>query len=202
MIIAGHETVASALTWAWHLLGTSPDDVAALRKEADAANESAAGLDIMSSLSYARNVISEALRLYPPAWIVTRRSESTSENTSENTSESTSKHTATNTQSWLPQGTLVMLSPFVTQRLEAYWPEPDVFNPRRFEAPVANGTWFPFGAGQRLCIGKDFALVEAAIILSDVSRRFALRPTSAPVQEYSGVTLQPEGGLQMTIEQR
>lgn len=186
MIIAGHETVASALTWAWHLLGTAPDDVAALRNEADAANDSAAGLEILSSLTYARNVISEALRLYPPAWIVTRRSEGA----------------ATNTPSWLPRGTLVMLSPFVTQRLEAYWPDPDVFNPRRFEAPVANGTWFPFGAGQRLCIGKDFALVEAAIILSDVSRRFTLRPTSDPVREYSGVTLQPEGGLPMTIAPR
>lgn len=190
MVIAGHETVASALTWAWFLLGDTPEYARGLRDEAAAANQataaddSAAGVGLLAARPLARNVISEALRLYPPAWIVTRRSEASPGDSNA-----------------LPPRTLVMLSPYVTQRLEQYWPDPDRFDPTRFDRPVQSGTWFPFGAGQRLCIGRDFALVEAVVVLSEVSRRYRLSPVNQHTEEYAGVTLQPLGGLPVVISE-
>jgi cytochrome P450 len=188
MIIAGHETVASALTWAWRLVGDDAHVAQRLRDEGRAllasADSGEGGVESISHLGFARNVLSEAMRLYPPAWIVSRKSEPESN---------------VRPDRWLPRGTLVMLSPYVTQRLQSYWPDPDRFDPTRFEGAVAPGTWFPYGAGQRLCIGKDFALVEATIVLSDVSRRYRLKPLSSSSRDYAGVTLQPEGGLDVEL---
>ncbi|MCB0719965.1 MAG: cytochrome P450 [Bacteroidetes bacterium] len=185
MVIAGHETVASALTWAWRLLGDHPIVAEELAKEAAADQQARRTLSGVSTLRVARNVISEAMRLYPPAWIVTRKCVESYDD-----------------PSGLAKGTLVMLSPYVTHRLDQYWPEPERFDPSRFDAPVAPGTWYPFGAGQRLCIGRDFALVEAAIILSAVASTYRLRPVHARSQEYAGVTLQPEGGVVVSLERR
>jgi cytochrome P450 len=181
MIIAGHETVASALTWAWWLLACNPEAEAALRDEARTQTH-AEGLEALATLPTARNTISEALRLYPPAWIVTRRAEPEEDSSD-----------------WLPKNTLVMLSPYVTHRLPAFWPEPDRFMPERFNQTPVPGSYFPFGTGPRLCIGKDFALVEATLVLTETARRCRLRAMSDSVSEYAGVTLQPEGGLMMEV---
>ncbi len=180
MIIAGHETVASGLTWAWRLLGDAPEVAERLATEARGGADGALGLPL------ARNVISEALRLYPPAWIVTRRAEP-------------DIGSGVSANGWLPPNTLVMLSPYVTHRLERFWERPNEFDPSRFDRPVAPNSYFPFGAGQRLCIGKDFALVEAAIVLSEVSSRYRLQPLTPDDVEYAGVTLQPEGGIEVRL---
>ena len=183
MIIAGHETVASALTWAWWLIGKSPEVEGALADEARSIPPTAEGLAVLQALPYARNTISEALRLYPPAWVVSRKSEPNGEDPSR----------------WLPEGTLVMLSPYVTQRHPDLWPDPERFDPKRFETMPPAGTYLPFGTGPRLCIGKDFALVEATLVLTEVARRCRLRPTAHTATDHAGVTLQPEGGLPVEI---
>ena len=102
-------------------------------------------------------------------------------------------------EEWLPRNTLVMLSPCVTHRHSDFWKDADRFDPDRFLSPPVDGSYLPFGAGPRLCIGRDFALVEAVAVIWGVSRRCRLRSVSSEVAEYAGVTLQPEGGLRAEV---
>ncbi|MDP2324643.1 MAG: cytochrome P450, partial [Gammaproteobacteria bacterium] len=183
MIIAGHETVASALTWCWSLLANRPDLEDRLAHEADRSQIDPG--KAAASLRTARNTVSEALRLYPPAWLVSRSSTA-----------------GRGSSKWLPKGTLVLLSPYVTQRHAAYWSDPESFEPDRFDQGITKGSYFPFGTGPRQCIGRDFALVEAVIVLSEVSKRCRLKPVMPARREYAGVTLQPEGGLKVAVVPR
>ncbi len=162
LLVAGHETVASALTWSFLLLSHHPE-----WQERVAESEEAA-----------LAAFQEALRLFPPAWILTRKAESPFllDGTS------------------LPPGTTLVLSPYVTQRL--YFPEGEAFRPERFleEKGTPSGRYFPFGLGQRLCLGRDFALLEGPIVLKAFFRRFRLDPLPFP-RVLAQVTLRPEGGL-------
>jgi cytochrome P450 len=182
MIIAGHETVASALTWTWHLVSEAPDVEAALIDEACGVSNLTDARAALDSLPGTGRAFAEGLRLYPPAWIVTRKAKPT-----------------TTSPEWLPRNTLVMLSPYVTHRHADVWKDAGRFDPSRFLSPPMDGTYFPFGAGPRLCIGRDFALVEAVVVMWGVSRRCRLRTVSTEVGEYAGVTLQPEGGLRAAV---
>jgi cytochrome P450 len=162
LLVAGHETVASALTWSLYLLSRHPEHLDPL-----AADE-----------AYALNVFHETLRLYPPAWIVTRRLE----------------REFVLGDHPLPKGTTVVLSPYVTHRLA--FDDGESFRPERFrsESPTPSGRYFPFGLGQRLCLGRDFALLEGPIVLRHLFRRFRLGPISPP-SVLAQVTLRPRSGL-------
>ena len=170
-IVAGHETVASGLTWAIHLLGANQDEQAAL------------------SLNSQRSerVFAETLRLYPPAWLITRR-----------TLEDLEVDGVA-----IPADSLVILSPWVTHRHESVWTDPNTFMPDRMKDGAPQIGYFPFGAGPRLCIGRDMALLEGEQILADIFREWKITPIqNAQVPIDASVTLRPVNGLPMRIAAR
>jgi cytochrome P450 len=189
MLIAGHETVASALAWTWDLLARNPDAEARLHEElARVLGSRAPTADDLPRLKYTEMVFQEAMRLYPPAWIISRKAQ--------DDDEIGGYH--------VPKGTLVVTSPYATHRMPELWPEPEAFCPERFSAEASAGrprfSYYPFGGGPRLCIGSGFAMTEAVLIIATVAQRFTLRTLSdKPIAIEPGVTLRPKHGLAMGI---
>jgi cytochrome P450 len=191
LLIAGHETVASALTWAWYLLTSHPDAYARLLAEVDALGRDPAGLDDLARLPFTRAVFDEALRLYPPAWVITRRV--------------TEPDVLGGYR--LEPGTLVIISTYAMHRDPGLWPRPDEFRPQRWADNDERGprwSYLPFGAGTRQCIGKDFALVEGVLMLAVLARRLVLRRPSGSRRPHvqALVTLRPRGGLWLDVHRR
>lgn len=189
-IVAGHETVASALTWAWALLAAHPQVQRDLQDEADAV---LGGRPVTFAdygrLPLARAVFDEALRLYPPAWLITRNSLE---------ADVLGGHE-------VPAGALIILSPWLQHRHPAVWRDPDSFRPDRFLNGEADRTAFiPFGAGLRQCIGKDFAYVEGVLMLASLAARFDLSfPVGGTIPRAEPqVTMRPVGGLPLRVTRR
>ncbi len=189
-IVAGHETVASALSWAWALLAEYPDVQRALQEESDAVlGGRAVTFADYGRLPYARAVLDEVMRLYPPAWLVTRRSLSDDVLGGRD----------------IPEGAILILSPWLLHRHPAVWRDPERFDPTRFLDGSADRTAFiPFGAGPRQCIGRDFAYVEGVLILAALAGRFQVsypdgghRPAADPL-----VTVRPVGGVPLRVAPR
>ncbi len=190
LIVAGHETVAATLTWTWVLLARHPEAEQRVHAEVDSCPEPGSegwDADILERLPYTRAVVDECLRLYPPAWVITRRSlEPDSLGGFE-----------------LPTGATVIASPYAIHRDARWWPSPDRFDPGRFlgEASASESgsgplTYLPFGAGPRLCIGRDLALMEAPMVVATLARVLRVRPACpTSVRPDFGVTLRPTGGL-------
>jgi cytochrome P450 len=192
LVIAGHETVASSLTWTLHLLAGAPDVQKQLHAELD---EVLAGRapdwSDLPALTYTRAVIDESLRLYPPAWVITRRAGEPDVIDGVK----------------VPAGTLLLISPWLLHRRAENWPDPRHFDPARFLDPELGRRrpgYLPFGAGPRLCIGRDFALVEAALILAGLLRdRTVEHPPGAPEPEVDAlVTLRPRHPLLLNLSPR
>ena len=198
LIVAGHETVAATLTWTWMLLATNPEAQRRVVAEADALPSDARWeSDVLDALPYTRAVIDECLRLYPPAWVVTRRSLEP---------DVLSGHP-------IPDNSTLIMSPYAVHRDERWWPDAGRFDPHRFlgsdgahlGGQDASGplTYFPFGAGPRLCIGRDMALVEAPIVMATLVRAIRVRPVRpARVTPDFGVTLRPRAGCPAVVTQR
>ena len=189
LLIAGHETVASSLTWSWYLLAQHPDQRKKLREEADRvlADRNPTYEDL-ESLAYTRQVYDEALRLYPPAWLITRRA--LGEDRLRN-------------DTVVAAGSLIIISPYTMHRRPDLWPEPDAFSPERFGKGQEQHRFgfIPFGGGPRLCIGNRFAYTEAITILAMVSRAFELHlPEDGHTETEALVTLRPKKGLPMLIK--
>ena len=189
LVVAGHETVASALQWACHLLAVHPvwqDRVATETADLPAAMT----IGDLARLPVTRAVLEETLRLYPPAWVITRRAIDDDELAGYR----------------LPAGTVVIVSPWVRHRDPVVWPEPLRFAPERFlgdadSRPTPN--YLPFGAGPRLCIGRDFALLEATVLLGRLVSRWRLEPAPGhAVRPEVGVTVRPSGGLKLMVTRR
>jgi cytochrome P450 len=177
LVIAGHETVASCLTWSLHLLADHPD--VQDRLAADLAEHPHGG-------PWTRAVVDEALRLYPPAWVITRRA--------------LEDDVVADVE--VPAGTLLLVSPWLLHRRAADWPDPERFDPHRFlQHRPPGGDYVPFGAGPRLCIGRDVALVQTVRILAELLRdRRVVRPAGAPAVRVDAlVTLRPRGGLPLAL---
>jgi cytochrome P450 len=142
----------------------------------------------LSSLPYTAQIFSEALRLYPPAWVITRRAVEEDELLGYP----------------IPVGALVIISPYAVHRRPDFWPDPEAFRPERFspenEAARQRFSYIPFGGGPRLCIGSHFAAVEAHLIMAMVAQQFQLElaPTEA-VQVDALVTLRPRSGMPMLL---
>jgi cytochrome P450 len=180
-MVAGHETTALTLFWTMYLLASAPaeqsrvaDEVRGLDLRPDAAGEA------LSKLPYTRAVVNEALRLYPPAFALARKAIGHDE----------AEGVA------IPPGALVMISPWVLHRHARLWQEPDAFNPSRFlgEAPPAQRfAYLPFGVGPRACVGAQFALTEATVVVAMLIQRFdiALAETR-PVLPVAVITTQPD----------
>lgn len=189
-IVAGHETVASALSWAWALLAAHPEAQMALQAESDAVlGGRAPTFADYARLPYARAVVDEALRLYPPAWLITR----------------SAREPDTLAGASIPAGALLIISPWILHRHPDRWEDPDAFRPERFLAgSVDRSAFLPFGAGPRLCIGRDFAYVEATLLLAALAGRFHLSlpagdgiPPADPL-----VTIRPVGGVRAVVTPR
>ena len=167
-IVAGHETVASALTWAWHLLVTNPDELQKLKADP----------------SRAQQVFDESLRLYPPAWVITRRTLSD----------------ITVDDVLIPANSLVIVSPWLVHRNAKAWVEPNKFHPDRFLDGVPQLGYIPFGAGARLCIGKEMARLEGSKILAHIATNWnveAVHKSSVPID--ASVTLRPVAGMPVRV---
>jgi len=190
LLIAGHETVASSLTWTWYLLARNPSVWQKLRDEVQVQlGGRMPGSADLANLPWTAQVFNEALRLYPPAWLITRQA------IAADALEGVT----------IPAGALMILSPYVLHRHPAYWPEAEVFDPRRFAQDVEQGRpryrYIPFGGGPRLCIGSQFAQVEAQLILAAVTQRFRLELVGEEeVPAMPLVTLRPKGGLHMRVK--
>jgi cytochrome P450 len=190
MIIAGHETSAGTLNWAWYLLARDETSAARVREEVDrVCPRGDLRYEQLDELVFTRQVLEETLRLYPPVWLFTRRAVA---------EDDIGGFT-------IEPGDNVFLSPWVTQRLERYWPEPDAFRPDRFapervEERVDNA-FFPFSSGPRRCIGEFFSFVEMRTHLAMLAPRFRLRhDDSRPVELEPAINLRTRNNLTMTIE--
>lgn len=167
-IVAGHETVASALTWAWHLLVTNPDELQKLKQDP----------------ARAPLVFDESLRLYPPAWVITRRTLSD----------------ITVDDVLIPAHSLVIVSPWLVHRNPKVWENPDAFIPDRFLSGSPQLGYLPFGSGARLCIGKEMARLEGAKILAHIATTWNIEAIhTSPVPIDASVTLRPVSGMPVRI---
>jgi cytochrome P450 len=191
-LLAGQETTSLALTWTWYLLSQHADVRRRLDEEIDAAlcGRPPAHGDLVN-LPYTRMVIDEAMRLYPPAWAFSRQALADDELGGFR----------------LPRGWLALVVPFVLHRLPAYWPDPETFNPDRFSAEQSAArpkfVYVPFGAGPRQCIGNQFALIEAHLIVATLAQRYHLRLVPKhKVEPWPLITLRPRHGMPMFIERR
>jgi cytochrome P450 len=179
LVLAGHETTASTLCWAWRLLAEHPDAEARLHAELDAALGPAPGSRApafadLPRLPYARAVVDEAMRLWPAAPFIFRKA--TAAGPAPNGDAPAAE---------LRAGETVVLSPWVTQRDARWWPDPEAFRPERWldadaRAARPKFAWFPFGGGARVCIGEHFATAEAVLVLAAVAARWRLRAAEAP----------------------
>ena len=187
---AGHETTANALTWTFALLSEHPATAATLRSEvAGVLGGRRPTGDDLPRLPFTRQVFEEALRLSPPVPVVARRVVG-----------------ATTLGDYdLPAGSRVLLSISNIHRHPTFWPEPDVFDPDRFSPERAaerhRAAYLPFGAGQHLCIGNSFALMEGPLLLATIAQRYDLRLVPGrPIEREVAITMRPKGGLPMTVQ--
>ncbi len=192
LFLAGHETTANTLTWTFYLLAQNPQVTEGLLEEfkREIGDRSPTANDY-PRLVYTQQVIKEVLRLYPPVWWLSREP----------------------LEDWLcdgiliPKGSEVGISQWVMHRDPEYFPEPERFNPERWTAEFENAlpryAYFPFGGGPRLCIGNNFALLEAALILTTILPiyRFDVLPEPVVKPEPS-LTLRPASGMQVQIATR
>lgn len=159
LIVAGHETTASTLNWTWYLLSQHPDVEAKLAAEVGAAGDIVA-MEDLKQYRYARNVIEEALRLYPAGWLMTRRA----------------LRDDRIGDYFVPAGTEIYISPYFIQRHPGLWVAPESFDPDRFGAPGSEaGAMLPFSAGPRNCIGEHLARMEMQLHLVMTARDLELR---------------------------
>lgn len=191
IFLAGHETTAVALSWTWYLLSRHPRVAATLREELDRVlgGRLPTGDDV-PALTYTRMVLSESMRLFPPAWILGREATEDME-----------------LAGWeIPRGATVLTPPWVVHRDPRWWPEPRAFRPERWaeEDPARpRYAYLPFGAGSRICIGEHFAWMEGALLLATLAARW--RPALVPgprIVPRPLITLRPRNGIRMRLDPR
>lgn len=189
---AGHETTANGLTFALWLLARHPavadrlaDEVASV-----AGPDGAVGMEQLGAMPYARQVVAESMRLYPPAWIVGRQAKEPVEVAGRR----------------FKRGEVIFLSQWVVHRDRRWWPDAERFDPDRF-AEGAGGdrprwAYFPFGGGGRLCVGESFAWAEMMVVLSMVVRRWRLTTDERPMTLDPGITLRPGRAVPVRVTTR
>jgi cytochrome P450 len=189
LLLAGHETTANALSWPLYLLSKHPDVRGRLVAEiTEVLRGRIPNAEDLPRLAYTSMVFKEAMRLYPPIWIMERRALA---------EDIIGGYT-------IPAGSSVVISPYVTHRDSRFWENPEGFDPERFAAQNAERKdphcYIPFGLGQRFCIGDHFALMEAQIVIAMVLQSFRLELVAGhPVEPKPGITLRLKKGLRMTL---
>ncbi|HSI13286.1 MAG TPA: cytochrome P450 [Chthoniobacter sp.] len=192
IFLAGHETTANAMAWCWYLLSTNPACAARFYAEVDEVLGSRRGtLEDVPKLAYATMVFAEALRMYPPVWVVGRRAKVDCEIGGY----------------LIPAKSVVLLSPYVTQRDPRYFPEPSQFDPERWtpEAKAARPkfSYFPFSSGSRSCLGEPFAWMEGVLCLATLAQTFRLQLVPGHrIALQPQLTLRAKYGIRMQLERR
>jgi cytochrome P450 len=191
-IAAGHETTANLLTWAFYLISQAPAVREAVEREADevAADPVAAAL-APNGMPVIRAVIDETLRLYPPVASLSRVA--------------IAEDRALGVE--IPKGALTVIAPYVLHRHRALWAEPDRFDPSRFmpgaREKMDRYAFLPFGAGPRICVGAQFALVEASLAIAAICHAMRLDHAGAkPPDPIQRITLRPRDGMPMALRPR
>jgi cytochrome P450 len=191
---AGHETTASALTWAWYLLCQHPDIYQKVLQEVDSVLQGRRPTYAdLARLPYCLQVFKEAMRLYPPAYAISRQA----------------LHDMEIDGYPVAKGTVVMVCPYALHRDPHYFPDPEKFDPERFtperEKQLPRYAYLPFGAGPRICIGNHFAMMEGHLLLATLAQRvtFTLVPGQAIKSDLEQtLTLRPSGAMNVTVKRR
>jgi len=192
LILAGHETTANALTWTFYLLSQNPECEKRLHEEVDQVlNGRTPGFSDFPNLRYTEMVFAEALRLYPPLWGVGRINLETFEIGGIE----------------VPAGSICLMSTWVMHRKAEYYPEPERFDPERWTPELRQArpkfSYFPFGAGARVCIGERFSWLEGVLVLATLAQKWKLRLVPGhPVEPLPMITLRTKHGMMMTVEAR
>jgi len=192
LLLAGHETTATALTWIWYLLSQHPEVERRLHAELDTVlGGQLPTVEHLEALPYTRMVIQEAMRLYPPVFGFTRHAIAEDEIGGYR----------------IRANSVIFMTPYCTHRHPAFWEEPEVFDPERFTSERSAGrphfAYFPFGGGPRQCIGNNFALMEAQLVLATAAQRYTLRLVPGyKVEPHVLLTMRPRYGLPMTLHPR
>jgi cytochrome P450 len=192
LFLAGHETTAVLMAWAWYVLASNPDVERQLHEELHTVlGGRAPTFDDLPRLAYTRMLIDETLRLYPPTFIMAREA---------NTDDEIGGYA-------IPADAGILLSPYLMHRDAAYWENPEQCDPLRFlperSLDRPRFTYVPFGGGPRMCIGNSFALMEAQLILATIAQRYRLAVARGwRVEPQTGLTLRPRGGLPMMLHRR
>ncbi|CAN5483799.1 cytochrome P450 [soil metagenome] len=187
LIVAGHETTASALTWAWYMLAKNPVATEKLKEEAiTILGGGHPTMETISSLKYSRMVVDEVLRLYPPGWLITRKA----------------LQNDTIEDMEIPAGSDVLISPYLIHRNSSYWIDPEEFDPERFREDsrklIDRFNFIPFSSGPRQCIGDTFALIEMQVHLSTIIQHFSVELTEENVVGLdAGINLRPDRPIMM-----
>ncbi|MEW2383605.1 cytochrome P450 [Micromonospora sp. NPDC047707] len=190
LLLAGHETTASTLGWTFHLVDRHPWVRRRLHEEAvEVLGDRPPEYADLARLTYTKMVVSEAMRLYPPVWMLSRRARG-----------------ADVVDGYrVPAGADVLICPYTLHRHPAFWPEPERFDPARFDPEMTADrpryAYVPFGAGPRFCVGNHLGLMEAVFVVAMVSREFALvAPAGQRVVAEPMLSLRVRGGLSMTVQ--
>ena len=194
LLLAGHETTANLLMWAFYLLSQNLDAEARMHAEIDALGDGLLGAADVARLPYTRAVIAETMRLYPPAWVIGRRALSEYR---------IGEYT-------VPARTIILMSQWIVHRDPRWWPDAERFQPERWLADGSAAdparpkfSYFPFGAGTRVCIGEQFAWMEGILGLATFARRFAMRLVPGhPVVPRPIITLRAQHGMRMVAHAR
>lgn len=191
LFLAGHETTANALAWTLHLLARHPEIQGELQAEARnaAPEQSSASGSPLARFPLAERVLLESLRLYPPAWTIGRMATEDLELGSYP----------------VKKGSMVLTSQYLVHRDERWFPQPEVFDPSRWErcprASLPRYAYFPFGGGSRVCIGEHFAMLELTLILTTLMRDWTVRPGPGPEpRPRPAITLRPDPAPRLRLE--
>jgi cytochrome P450 len=191
LFVAGHETTANALAWAFYLLARHPEARARVQAEADSFGPEGVVAFDAGKLAFTARVFKEALRLYPPLILLGRRS----------------VEPFTLAGERYPKGVLVFVNTYGLHHHADVWPDPDRFDPERFlperEAARHKSAWLPFGVGPRVCIGNGFALMEGPVVMATLMRAmtFDINPGRA-IEPDAFATLRPKGGVPAVVTRR
>ena len=192
IFLAGHETSANALSWCWYLLAQHPEVEARFHAEVDEALKGRAPrMDDAPRLPLTGRIFSEALRLYPPLWVVGRRALEDIEIGGYA----------------IAKGSVVIISSYVTQRDARWFPEPERFDPERWTAEARAArpkfSYFPFSAGSRACLGEAFAGMEGVLCLAALAQKWQPRVVPGhPIALQPQLTLRARHGIKMTLAAR
>jgi cytochrome P450 len=192
LFLAGHETTALALSWAWYLLGTSPEAEARLHAEVDAVlGGRPPTAEDAPRLRFTEAVMLESMRLYPPAYVVGREA----------------IHECEVAGYRVPRGLTILMAQWVVQRDSRFFAAPEKFHPERWLGDLLQRlpkyAYFPFGGGPRVCIGNTFAMLETTLVLAMLAQRLRFERASGPaVEPWPLFTLRPRYGIPVVLARR